>query len=229
MREFMRRARRLALHLLQWIVSLAVVACSVVFATVAFMFQSKGADASHLFIASAFVAVVAIALSPPVLFRLPVKARLAIYALIIPAVVTTTWTSMKVNEAYERSPAGILEAKNDAAAEALRLQNERKEEALRANLEMAENYRNNIAASKDKIAACINWRGQVPALTEYIKTRLHNPRSFEHVQTRAIDLGEKVQIVMEYRGENGFGATRAESVAATISPVDCSVVEVVPF
>jgi 4-amino-4-deoxy-L-arabinose transferase-like glycosyltransferase len=229
MREFLRRAKRVALHLLQWLVSLAVVACALMFAMTAFMFQSKGTDASHLFIAAGFTAMVAVALSPPVLFRLPGKARLAIYALIIPAVVANTWTSMKVNEAYQRSPAGILEAKNDAATEAIRLQNERNEEATRANLEMAENYRNNIAASKDKIAGCINWRGQVPALTEYIKTRLHNPRSFEHVQTRAIDLGEKVKIVMDYRGENGFGATRAESVVATISPGDCSVVEVVPF
>lgn len=229
MRNYLRRARSMMIHALQWLVAMAVAACCVMFAMMAVMFQSKGADASHLFIAAGFAAIVAIALSPPVLFRLPGKARLAVYALIIPAVVANAWASMKVNEAYVRSPAGILEAKNDAAAEASRLQNERNEEALRANLEFAENYRNDIAASKDKIAACINWRGQVPALTEYIKTRLHNPRSFEHVQTRAIDLGEKVKIVMEYRGENGFGATRAESVVATISPGDCSVVEVVPF
>lgn len=229
MKELLHRAKRAALHLLQWLVSLAIVACSVMFAMVALMFQSKGADASQLFIASAFAVVVAIALSPPVLFRFPAKARLAIYALIIPAVVANTWTSMKVNEAYERSPAGVLEAKNDAAAEASRLQAERNEEAIRANLEFAEKYRNDIAASNQKIQECINWRGQVPDLVEHVKNGLHNPSAFEHVKTGTITLDDRTQVVMEYRGENGFGAIRTQSVRAKISPGDCSVTEVRPY
>lgn len=229
MRDFMRGVSRVAAHGLQWLMSIAVATCSMMFIVLAFMFHSKGVDASHLFIASGLVGIVAVALSPPLLFRLPVRVRLAIYALIIPAVVANIWASTKVNEAYQRTPEGILEAKNDAAAEASRIQNERNEEATRANLEFAENYRNNIAASNQKVQECINGRGEVPGLVRYVKDRLSNPRSFEHVQTGTITLNEKTQIVMQYRGENGFGAVRTESVRATVSPEDCSVTEVKPY
>ena len=229
MRNFLLRQIMIVLQLVQWLVSMAVAACFAMFMALAFSFHNKGVDAPILFIAAVFAAFVAVALSPPVLFRFPVKARLAIYALIIPAVVANIWTSTNVNEAYKRTPRGVLEAKNDAAAEAYRLQSDNIAKANRANLEFTENYRNNISASNQKIQECINWRGQVPALVEYVKSGLHNPDSFEHVQTGTIEPGETIQVVMQYRGENGFGAIRTESVRAILSPKDCAVVEVKPY
>ena len=48
-----------------------------------------------------------------------------------------------------------------------------------------------------------------------IKTRLHDPQSFEHDTTRYMTLPNgNIQVFMTYRGKNAFGAVVRESVTA---------------
>lgn len=58
-------------------------------------------------------------------------------------------------------------------------------------------------------------RGEA-ALITHIRAKLHDPASFELVDTRAIDAGDHITMVMTYRGRNGFNAVRTERVAATL-------------
>lgn len=52
------------------------------------------------------------------------------------------------------------------------------------------------------------WDGSHKKTVEYIKERMHNPKSFEHVETTYLDLsklGYRI-IEMKYRGTNAFSA-----------------------
>ncbi|WP_461344658.1 hypothetical protein [Brevundimonas sp. GN22] len=91
----------------------------------------------------------------------------------------------------------------------------------------AENRLNDIKENSHNIKAdlknCINWRGQVPSLVSRIRNDLHNPRSFEHVNTVFNENLAKPVFIMTYRAENGYGAIRTSQVKAFISYDDCSV------
>jgi hypothetical protein len=234
MKDFVRRVVRILAFIAQWAVALFLALIAITSASIAFNKRAVGLDTTAHFIAIAALAIVSVLLSPPAFFRLPNKARLASYALVIPAVVGLLWTFSVVNDAYMRTPQGAQEAKEEAAAAASRMQSKRlkeeqarREEEQRADSAAAEELARDVAAAPQEVAACINWRGQIPALTRRVKDSLHNPHSFEHVHT---EMGTNPQgvpgVVMQYRAENGFGALRTEAVSALIEPDDCSVLAV---
>ena len=68
-------------------------------------------------------------------------------------------------------------------------------------------------AAKDKLDEDFKlqfslWNGSHRKTVEYVKERMHNPKSFEHVETRYIDYAEKGYCViqMKYRGTNLYNA-----------------------
>ena len=60
----------------------------------------------------------------------------------------------------------------------------------------------------------------------FVKQSMHNPKSFEHAETRYTATSEYAGIVMVYRGTNAFGAIVTNSVKAKIGLEDCSVISV---
>ncbi len=58
------------------------------------------------------------------------------------------------------------------------------------------------------------WNGSHRNTVEYVKERMHNPKSFEHVETRYTDYAEKGfrHIQMKYRGTNLFNAVVTNSI-----------------
>lgn len=58
--------------------------------------------------------------------------------------------------------------------------------------------------------------GASPALIKYVRNRMNDPESFQHVQTLYVDRGEYLQVSMKYRGKNAFGGTVTESVQAKV-------------
>lgn len=59
-----------------------------------------------------------------------------------------------------------------------------------------------------------DWDGSLPALKEYVKERLKNPDSFEHVETGWIEKQDYLLVQMKYRGTNGYGAVVTETIRA---------------
>ena len=60
-----------------------------------------------------------------------------------------------------------------------------------------------------------SWDGSHRNLVKFVKDNMNDPNSFEHVETRFIDLGDSSIIVtMKYRGKNGFGGVVTESITA---------------
>ncbi len=66
---------------------------------------------------------------------------------------------------------------------------------------------------KQQIQALVD-RGEAQ-LIAHVKANMHDPDSFELVDSRAVDGGDHVTMVMTYRGRNGFNALRLERVAAS--------------
>ena len=60
------------------------------------------------------------------------------------------------------------------------------------------------------------WDGANKELVSAVKASMHDPKSFEHVETRYTDRGDSFGILMTFRGTNGFGATVIHQVTADI-------------
>ena len=58
------------------------------------------------------------------------------------------------------------------------------------------------------------WDGSHTELTRYVKARLRDPKSFEHVETGYSDKGDYLYVRMVYRAKNGFGGMTVNSVEA---------------
>lgn len=89
------------------------------------------------------------------------------------------------------------------------LETKRKGQAVAAaNAVLAENIKKQFSG----------WDGSHRGVEAAIKSRMHNPGSYEHVETRySVDDG-KVTIITTYRGTNGFGGTVTNRAIATVDP-----------
>lgn len=85
-----------------------------------------------------------------------------------------------------------------------------KERRLRAEAAQA-------AALQERIKSQFSgWDGSHRKVEAAIKSRMHNPDSYKHVETRYAVEGNTISIVTRYRGTNGFGATVTNSAVATV-------------
>ncbi|MCK7494827.1 MAG: hypothetical protein MZW92_29730 [Comamonadaceae bacterium] len=60
------------------------------------------------------------------------------------------------------------------------------------------------------------WDGSHPAVEQAIKASLHNPASYEHVETRYSDTGDSLVVVTKFRATNGFGAIVTNTAVGTV-------------
>ena len=60
------------------------------------------------------------------------------------------------------------------------------------------------------------WNGENKELVTAVKSDMHSPDSFEHVETRYNDNGDSFGMLMKFRGTNGFGAVVTQQVTADI-------------
>ena len=56
--------------------------------------------------------------------------------------------------------------------------------------------------------------GSCPALVQYVKQRMNDPESFQHVETRYVDKGDYMIVFMTYRGRNAFSGVVTQTVQA---------------
>lgn len=70
------------------------------------------------------------------------------------------------------------------------------------------------------------WNGSNPQFVDYIKDRMNDPSSFEHVETRYNDDGSNLKLYMKYRGKNGFGAILTKEAICTFNKYSKTISEV---
>lgn len=77
----------------------------------------------------------------------------------------------------------------------------------------------------DQIARAFSaWNGSHIQLTRYVKERLKDPGSFEHIQTRYGDNGDTLYVTMRYRAKNSFGGYVVNTATAT-AKIDGTLIE----
>lgn len=204
-------------RLLQWAICIGALLVAAVTPLGSDRLDAPGAPLLELWISVGVFALIAVCLSPPIFFRLSRFGKIGSYVGLLGAFITMVSFHDQALKAYYRTPEGAKVAASKAAqtkAEADRQQQEARKMAV------VEEY-NGIV---DKLNACVNWKGEVPALSEEIKRSMHNPASFEHVSTKFVNLfAQKRNAVIEFRGTNGFGGIVKSQALAWVDPETCSV------
>jgi hypothetical protein len=62
-----------------------------------------------------------------------------------------------------------------------------------------------------------SWDGKHFNLILAVKEQMHDPESFEHINTIYVDHGDYLQVTMQFRGANAFGAKVINTVQARVS------------
>ncbi len=99
-----------------------------------------------------------------------------------------------------------LVALNTRAKAALDAQEKAEQEKQRIAKERREKVEKQFSA----------WDGSHRGVEAAIKTTMHNPKSYEHVETRFTDRGDHLTITTQFRGTNGFGGVVTNSVRAKV-------------
>lgn len=118
---------------------------------------------------------------------------------------------------------------NEALNQVL-LANMREQSDLRTEyLDEAEERReqDRIAAREEKIEDQFSaWDGSHRKLEKYIKENMHDPDSYEHVETRYSDRGDYLYVITTFRGNNAFGGKVKNSVSARVSLDNGDILEI---
>lgn len=76
---------------------------------------------------------------------------------------------------------------------------------------------------KDAYGNCRGYKGEVRNLASLVQSRLRNPPSFEHVETRSgAPKGGVFEAVMTYRATNGFGGVDTAVAIGEVRTSDCA-------
>lgn len=80
----------------------------------------------------------------------------------------------------------------------------------------------------DKVSQSFSvWDGSHIALKRLVKAAMNDPDSFEHIDTRYIDHGETLFVVMEFRGRNAYRGMIKQTVRANVDVDTGEVIEIV--
>lgn len=83
-----------------------------------------------------------------------------------------------------------------------------------------------LASEQQQGLHCLDgWDGQNRAIVAATKTRLRDPESFEHIETRIAPRADTGThgLIMHYRARNGFGGMMVGMVTAELASTDCSI------
>ena len=69
------------------------------------------------------------------------------------------------------------------------------------------------------------WDGSCRELEKHVKGAMHDPDSYEHVETRGFEKDSAMVLIMTYRGKNLFGGKVQSTITATVT-YDCQVIKV---
>lgn len=198
---------------------------------------APGAPVTGYYASVAFLAMVGALLVPPVFFQLRRITKVGAYIGIMFAL--GWWGTMlgQSQDAYERTPQGADQAQERRAERAKKVENDRIEAEADLLERETEQRSERIQAADEasermaeNLADCRSFFGDdISELSDMIEDRLHNPSSFEHVETRVVTTAPDGNVDVDFRAENRFGATRTYRVRADVNPDTCEVLSIGQF
>lgn len=227
--EDIKRAMRAAKIALKWsIFSIAIIFALVLWG-MSVMIRNSGINVNILFVVNSIFTLFSFLFVPFVWVKIPKNRIKFILSGVFGAFLTALISHALFMIEFEKTPNGILwleqqkelerkEKEKELERKEKKLEKIRKQEAD----ELVAKFEKSSSGYRDTIESCINWRGQVPSLVRVVRENLHNPKSFEHVETTFTGNSSNPVFRMVYRAENGYGALRTDEVRAIIS-YDCSV------
>lgn len=82
----------------------------------------------------------------------------------------------------------------------------------------------NHSESQTAPERCLSaWDGSHPEMSREVKAMLNDPESFDHIETRYIDRGNEIDLIMKFKGTNKLGGVVTNTAKATINK-DCNLV-----
>lgn len=169
---------------------------------------------------------------PAIFRRWPKGSGKAVYLATLFYLLLWMFTLSEIQTAWEKTPQGAAEAKEaQVAAESARKAqvvadaSRRETEAL---LKEAQDLQDQLQEKVDSLERCFTTFGhRLPALEKTVRESLHNPGSFEHVETVAIVPDQEGNdVAMTFRAENAFGAIRTVVIKAAVVPESCEIVSI---
>jgi hypothetical protein len=166
----------------------------------------------------------------PVFWRLPRRAVGVLYLATLGFLVLWVVTIGDIQEAWEHTPEGTAEARANADAERLdaKFETERKQEEAEAQKQ--QQAAQQAKGEQDKLESCFSTFGHhLYDFENAVKNALNNPHSYEHVETVAMPTdADGYNATLTFRGQNGFGAIRTETIRAVIDPDTCKATKIEP-
>lgn len=117
-----------------------------------------------------------------------------------------------------RTPEGQNEHQREVAQAQVEAGNRIEAERALANATRLQGELDDMVADQRALRRC----GR--ALAAAVRGSLHNPRSFEHVDTEFGTGSRNARLT--FRAENGFGAIRTATVEAKIDPASCDIIAI---
>lgn len=213
------------LRFCQWIgfsVVLLVVAST---AAVGALMDVPGAPVAAYSIAMLAGVTLLIIHATPMFFRLSKVLKKAAYIAVPIYIGFGLYVISEANLAYENTPKGRALAKERDASAAVRIvveaEDRQQAQVAAATLEKQKEKED----KKQQVASCFGLFGnRIATFEEAVKDSLHNPSSFEHMETTTIEPdAEGNNVAMIFRGENGYGGIRTAAILAKINPDGCLV------
>lgn len=86
-------------------------------------------------------------------------------------------------------------------------------DSLEVEIEKLEVAVSRIKPSNETIESLFSSvNGSLPSAVDFVKDRMHDPKSFKHVETGWKVLDDGLHVRMKYRGKNAMGATVLEQI-----------------
>jgi hypothetical protein len=122
---------------------------------------------------------------------------------------------------------GATVAAKRAAEAAKRETKDAEAAALNAKRRDVEEAMAQLKESMEKQEDCLSWGGELKDLNETVSEAMHNPDSFEHMSTEFIvPTNDRFNVLMKFRGTNGFGAIVTSQVLTRMAPDSCEILAV---
>ena len=186
---------------------------------VIFMARSRdlmraGMDPVILWFFGGLLLVTAVIFTPPVFSRAARLTRMAGFVGLVAAIIFSSVLQSK----WQETPEGGAELQREVAQtqiQAIRRMDAERELAEAAKLQV---QLDSMVADQRALRRCGG------AFSAAVKSALHNPRSFEHVNTE-FGTGSR-NASLTFRAENGFGAIRTATVEALLDPNTCEIIAI---
>ena len=212
----------------QWMVFISVVILVLISAISIRLLRAPDAPVVAVWTMIACGLLLIVLHATPVFFRLPKKLKQGVYAAIPLYFVAFVVIFMMANNAYDKTPQGQLETQQRQKDNARQAVIDAEREESKAAMASALDAQRQAEEYAQSLKACFSTFGsRLPNLETMVKEGLHNPASFEHVETiMTVPDANRHNITMMFRGENAFGAIRTGTITASVNPDNCEVEDI---